>query len=669
MLFVNLRGIPCFFHIMRTFLLAAAISATAFFPAKAQTEPLTGRVIGTELSVDYSTGNPSTTVNTKDNVFDGDISTFFASYGRSYTWVGLDLGERHVITKIAYAPRNGSAARMQLGVFEGANSPDFTDAMPLYMIKDVPQEGKLTTKYPRVSKGFRYVRYVGPDNVRCNVAELKFYGKKGEGNDSRFYSATNLPLVVIHTDSAKEITSKTVYTPGIIHVISNSGSSILTDSLGIRGRGNGSWVFPKKPYKLKLAHKARLLGMPAKAKKWTLINNYGDKTLMRNLLAFRISEMMGMDYTPAGRMVDVMFNGEYKGTYQLCDQIEVRKNRVDITEMDAGDNSGSELTGGYLVEIDAYADQEKKWFTTKDYALPVSLKYPDEDDITGTQFSYLQTAFNRMVSRVASASYNNPVMGFRRYLDEDSFLRRFLVEELAANVDAWWSVHMYKDRDSTRWRTGPVWDFDLAFENDIRVHPVVGNPDFLFLSPNTTSAGNMRDFVARVTGVEGARLRKLWSDARNNGGLTLENLNLFLDSMQTEVYESQKLNFVRWPIMNQIVNQNYQITGSYEGEMQVVRDFLAYRIPWMDNKVGLIPVGIEQPEMGNAETSITAADGGIEIASLQSGDRVSVYDMSGMEAARAEATGTSVSLALAKGIYIVRIISGGNTVSKKIMVR
>ncbi len=654
---------------MRIFLLAAAISATAVFSASAQTEPLTGRVIGTELSVDYSTGNPSTTVNTKDNVFDGDLSTFFASYERSYTWVGLDLGEKHVITKIAYAPRSGSAARMQLGVFEGANSPDFTDAMPLYMIKDVPDEGKLTTKYPRVSKGFRYVRYVGPNNVRCNVAELKFYGRKGEGSDSRFYSATNLPLVVIHTDSAKEITSKTVYTPGIIHVISNSGSSIFTDSLDIRGRGNGSWVFPKKPYKLKLAHKARLLGMPAKAKKWTLINNYGDKTLVRNLLAFRISEMMGMDYTPAGRMVDVMFNGEYKGTYQLCDQIEVRKNRVDVTEMDAGDNSGSELTGGYLVEIDAYAGEEKKWFTTKDYELPVSLKYPDEDDITDTQFNYLQTAFNRMVSRVASAAYNNPVMGFRRYLDEDSFLRRFLVEELAANVDAWWSVHMYKDRDSTRWRTGPVWDFDLAFENDIRVHPVAGNPDFLFLSPNTTSAGNMRDFVARVTGVEGARMRKLWSDARNNGGLTLENLNLFLDSMQTEVYESQKLNFVRWPIMNQIVNQNYQITGSYEGEMQVVRDFLAYRIPWMDDKVGLIPVGIEQVEMRNAETRINAADGGIEIATLQRGDRVSVYDMSGMEAASAEGTGGSVRLALAKGIYIVRITSGDNTVSKKIMVR
>ena len=274
-----------------------------------------------------------------------------------------------------------------------------------------------------------------------------------------------------------------------------------------------------------------------------------------------------------------------------------------------------------------------------------------------------------MVSRVASPSYNNPVMGFRRYLDENSFLRRFLVEELAANVDAWWSVHMYKDRDSTRFHTGPVWDFDLAFENDIRVHPVAGNPEFLFLSPNTTSAGNMRDFVAKVIGVEGTRMRKLWSDARNNGGLTLENLNLFLDSMQTQVYESQKLNFVRWPIMNQIVNQNYQITGSYEGEMKVVRDFLEYRLAWMDNKVGLIPVGIEGIKTRNAGADIVAADGGIEINGLKSGEKISIYDMSGMETVSATAESANFRINLTKGLYIVRIVSGNDVTNKKIMVR
>lgn len=649
---------------MKKLLTTLALLALPFVSSLAQSTPLKGTVIGSPLSVDYSTGNSSTTVNTAACAFDNDLSTFFASYERSYTWVGLDLGEKHVITKIAYASRKGCAERMLLGVFEGANNPDFTDAVPLYMIKDVPKDNALTVKYPRVSRGFRYVRYVGPNNARCNIAELKFYGTRGEGNESRFYTPTNLPLVVIHTDSAKPITSKTVYTPGIISVAWDGGKEFYGDSLEVRGRGNGSWIFPKKPLKLKLAHKKKLLGMPAKARKWTLINNYGDKTLVRNMLAFKISELMGMEYTPAARLVDVMFNGEYQGTYQLCDQIEVRKNRVNVTEMTPGDNNQPEITGGYLVEIDAYAGEEKAWFTSKDYELPVSLKYPDEDDVTSEQFDYIKTSFNRMANRVAHPLYNDPVMGFRRYLDEDSFLKRFLIEELAANVDAWWSVHMYKDRDSTKFHTGPVWDFDLAFENDIRIHPVSAFNDFIYLNGNTTSAGRMRDFVTRVIGVEGDRLKKLWSHARNERGLTLDTLNAFLDSMQNEVYESQKLNFTRWPVMNQIVNQNYQVTGSYEGEMKVVRDFLAWRIPWLDEKVGLTPVGIGETLAEGMKINVT--EGGINASGKM---HVEVFDISGSVAARTYCDAGELHIPLAKGVYIVKATDGKNTLRQKIMIR
>ena len=654
---------------MRQLLPALAILFLMPLSLKAQTEPLTGRIIGSTYSVDYTTGNPSTTINTKESVFDDNLSTFFASYDRSYTWVGLDLGEKHVITKIAYAPRNGSAARMQLGVFEGANSPDFTDAVPIYMIKDVPQEGKLTTKYPRVTKGFRYVRYVGPNNVRCNVAELKFYGKKGEGNDNRFYSATNLPLVVIHTDSAKEITSKTIYTPGIIHVISDEGSSIFTDSLDIRGRGNGSWIFPKKPYKLKLAHKARLLGMPAKAKKWTLINNYGDKTLVRNLLAFRISEIMGMEYTPAGRMVDVMFNGEYKGTYQLCDQIEVRKNRVGITEMAPVDIAEPNLSGGYLLEVDAYADQEKSHFTTSSsaYSLPVTIKSPDEDDIVPQQFNYIKDYFGKMATRLAGNLYLNAKYGYRNFLDPESFLKHFLVGELSGNTDTYWSVYMYKDRDSTRFRTGPVWDFDLAFENDSRTHPISDINTFLYASSKSSCAGNMRGFVGRVIGAERKLLQTIWSKARYDRGLDLDNLNLIIDSLENELKESQNLNFIRWPIMNQIVHQEYQCAGSFENEVQVIRDYLSYRMPWMDKMVGLTPVGIDDNKV--SEGSITPVDGGMRISGFAREAEITVYDVSGMTVARTIVSRSETTINLAPGVYIVKAVSDGVTLKNKIVVR
>ncbi len=627
--------------------------------ACAQSAELKGTAIGSAQS-SYASGDASV-------AFDGDLSTFYASDVRSNTYAGLDLGEKHIITKVGFASRAGWAGRMLLGVFEGANSPDFTDAVPLYMIKETPEDNVMTYADVDVSRGFRYVRYVGPNDVRCNVAELKFYGYKGEGDDTKLYTPTNLPLIVIHTDSAKAITSKEEYVDGIISVVSDGGTSVYSDSLGIRGRGNASWGFPKKPYKLKLANKKKLLGMPAKAKKWTLINNYGDKTLIRNVLAFHLSECMGMAYTPAVRLVDVMLNGEYQGTYQLCDQIEVKKNRVDITEMTPEDNAVPNLTGGYLVEIDAYASQEKNMFNVSTYSLPVTIKSPDEDDITTQQYNYIKKTFGQMVARVASSLYLNPSVGFHKYLDKESFMKHFLVGELSGNTDTYWSVYMYKDRDSTKFYTGPVWDFDLAFENDARTHPLSGINSFLYASTKSSAAGDMRSFVNRVINSDKTLLKYIWSEARNLHGITVDELNSYLDSLQTTVYESQKLNFTRWPIMNSLVHQNYQITGSYEGEMQTIRDYLAWRIPWLDEMIGLIPVGIEN--LGIAEGDIEATDGGITISGITSTATVNVYDISGMQVASQEISRGETHISLAPGIYIVKATSGSETLKKKVIVK
>ena len=101
-------------------------------------ENLSGTVIGTLESVDYSNGQQSTTVNSREKAFDGDSNTFFASYERNYTWTGLDLGSPHIITKVGWMPRNDGLGpkRVQLGVFEGANREDFMDALPLYIITE-----------------------------------------------------------------------------------------------------------------------------------------------------------------------------------------------------------------------------------------------------------------------------------------------------------------------------------------------------------------------------------------------------------------------------------------------------------------------------------------------------------------------------------------------------
>ena len=428
--------------------------------------PLTGTVIGTQYSVNYNTGKSSTTVNTKKMVFDGDFNTYFASYDRSGTWVGLDLGTPHVITRVGYAPRPTQEGRVQLAVLEGANQADFSDALPIGIIRERGVSGTMQYLDISCSRGFRYVRYVGPADARCNLAELAFFGKEGEGDDSHLCQLTNLPTVVINTQNAQAITSRHEYIPSNVYIISGDGTQLLNGAqTEIRGRGNASWGFPKKPYKIKFAEKQHVLDSPSKDKKWTLINNYGDKTLMRNILAYEVSRRVGLEYTPFCTPVDVILNGEYEGCYQLCDQVEVGVGRVPAKD-------------GYLIEIDAYAYSEDLYFYSGK-GIPVTIKHPDDDKITPEQTAFIQDYFGKMEKAVFSSAYRNPTTGYRAYLDLDSFLRNFIVGEFCGNTDTYWSVNMYKDGADGPLFTGPVWDYDLAFENDNRTYPINNLQDYI----------------------------------------------------------------------------------------------------------------------------------------------------------------------------------------------
>ena len=537
---------------------------------------LKGTVIGTTECVNYQNNAKTTTINTRENAFDGDLNTFFASWDRSYTWTGLDLGEAHVITRVGWSPRNDGLGeqRVLLGVFEGANREDFMDALPLYVI---PEKGKIgTMSYADVpcSRGFRYVRYIGPADARCNIAELEFYGHPGTGDDSRFYQVTNLPTVYIHTLNDEIPYDKEHQIVSQLTIISDDGTKLLSEPGTTRERGNASRDFPKKPWRIKFDTKQNVLDAPAKAKKWTLINNYGDKTLMRNLLAFELSKRMGMTYTPYGTAVDVLLNGEYKGCYQLCDQVTINKNRVNITEMTPEDNQGSALTGGYLIEVDAYANKEKSWFNSNK-GNPVTIKSPDEDEITANQKQYIRNFFNMMENQWST------------YLDVNSFLRHFLVGELSGNTDTYWSVFMYKDRDEDLLHVGPVWDFDLAFNNDQRIYPVNNKSDYIYRSGGSC-AGQMRNFVDNIVVRDAAAKRQMlaiWDEARQSG-LTEENMIAYIDRLEADLQQSQRLNFLRWPILNQRVHQNPPTKGSFQAEVEVLRTYMKERFVWMDKKLG-----------------------------------------------------------------------------------
>ena len=586
----------------KTFFLIILMAITSM--VFAEDSVLKGQPMGSP-SVDYSTGAVSITVNQPSFAFDGDLSTFYASYDRSYTWVGLDLGKPHVITRVGWSPRNDGVGpdRVKLAVIEGANRSDFMDAFPLYIITEKGIIGQMHYADIACSRGVRYVRYVGPNNARCNIAELAFFGHESAGDDSYLPTLSGLPMVIIQTKDAVEPYDKVNDIESYVQIIGIDGEYVI-DSATTRLRGNASTQFPKKPYRIKFESKQKPLDAPAKAKKWTLINNYGDKTLMRNLLAFRISQLFGMQYTPYGQAVDVILNGEYKGCYQLCDQIEVNKNRVNIDEMETTDISGENLTGGYLWEIDAYANEEISWFNSN-HNIPVTIKSPDEDDITPEQSKYVEDFFNAMEADAFGSQYADATNGWRRLLDAETFLKHFLIGEFSGNTDTYWSVYQYKKRGENKIYTGPVWDFDIAFDNDYRTYPVNNKSDYVYRSGGS-SAGNMKSLVDRILLLDPntlAEVKTLWGDARENG-LNEDYLCAWIDSMAIEMDRSQQLNFMRWNILNSKEHMNPVARGSYASEVAYLKEYITKRIEWMDKKLGYVHTDVENVTSDATQVSV-----------------------------------------------------------------
>lgn len=554
----------------------------------AQEQKLTGELLGTAANNGYAL----------ENIVDGDLNTSFyalrenESYSRP--WAGFDLGKAHVISKIGIAPSKESKSCSRLAVFQGANQADFIDAMPIAM---VPAQGLTPGEMyyidVNVSRGFRYVRMVAAGGAQMNVAELEFYGTEGEGDDSHFFQVTHLPTIAFNTPGMEEIKSKDDKHPGsTIYVISDNGTTFLTDTkCQMKGRGNGSWQMDKKPFQIKFDKKQQILSdAPSKAKKWTLINNHGDKTLMRNRVAFDMSREIWMEYTPYCRFVDVIYNGEYEGCYQLCDQMEVREGRVDITEMAPEDVNGLALTGGYFIEIDAYADQEKSWFNAH-HNIPVTIKSPDEDEIVEAQSRYIEDYFNKMVDAVYASDFTDPETGYRKYLDLDSFLRYFICGELTGNTDTYWSTYMYKERGSDKFVTGPIWDQDLAFNNDSRTFDVNGKSDFIY--NYGSHAGDMRAFVTRIVKNDAGarrRLSEIWSTLRKHENFNADYFNGKIDEYAADLDASQKLNFLRWPILDQWVHMNPRPLYTYQAEVSAVKNYITSRFKKLDTLIGIVDV-------------------------------------------------------------------------------
>jgi hypothetical protein len=614
-----------------------------------------------------------------EKAFDGDFSTHYASPSskRSNAYVGLDLGDPYVITKVAYAACSDHPGgdRIQLGYFEGANREDFMDGVPLLLITDKSASGVLTEQEINNSRGFRYLRYYGPHDSRCHIAELEFYGYKSIGDDSQLTQISNIPDVIIHTENGEEWAhnEKEVYRQGAISFIYNNGKSIQYFNTEMRGRGNASWGFEKKPYRIKLEKKQRVMDFPAEARNWTLISNEGDKTLIRNLLAFDLSKRFDMPYTPAGRLVNVFLNGEYKGCYQLCDHIDVRENRVNVVEMKENDVAGDALTGGYLIELDAYAGDagqemfNKSWFYTY-RSTPVTIKSPDDDNITPEQFQYIKNYTDKWQRSILSSDYKDPITGYRSIMDTETFLRHFLVGEFTGNTDTYWSVYMYKQRQDPLFYFGPCWDFDLAYVNDERIEGLITNPNRMeWVYTRGSSASGVNTLVNRLLEDEDLKkeLKQIWADYRNKGIITESELLQTVDDYVDEIYDSQELNFIRWKYRNLYRHMMRGRNSTYEGDIDIVKNYIINRLAWMDNMLDYTFDSSKVKNQQPLNIMAVVSKGMLHIKSFWGS--YEIYNMMGQVYRKGKISGNT-SLELPSGMYLLRLIAGEYVTKQKLFV-
>jgi hypothetical protein len=381
-----------------------------------------------------------------------------------------------------------------------------------------------------------------------------------------------LPVLRITTDNSAPIVSREVYINAQMSLVSNvAGMSAVNGGLQIRGRGNSTWdIHPKKPYRLKLTDKQSLLGMPS-SRDWVLLANHSDKTLLRNAAALDLGTRIGLAWSPRSAFVEVYLNNRYDGVYQLVENIKVTKDRVNIDELAETDVGADVITGGYLLEVDFREDGHTMHSSIDD--LPIVFQSPEEP--VPAQQAYIEGYINELETVLHSTGFADPATGYAAYIDVDSFVRWYLVNELFRNVDAnmWSSCWMYKPRGGKLFM-GPLWDFDLAAGN--ANYSDAFKPDGWHIRNAPWFSRLFEDpaFVARV--------KVAWNEMKADG---LPVMFQAITARSAILQQPQLNNFQRWPILETYVWPNYRIPGSYAGEIEYLNVWLTARVAWMDLQI------------------------------------------------------------------------------------
>lgn len=441
-------------------------------------------------------------------------------------------------------------------------------------------------------------------------------------NSAVTFTSSNLPIVVINTNG-QEIPDAYKITADMGIIYNGEGvRNYITDpfnnyngKIGIEIRGSTSQQFPKKQYAVETRDAlgndldVSLLGFPAESD-WVLFAPYNDKSLMRDVLAYRIASDMGR-YASRSKFCEVVLNGDYVGVYVLLEKIKRDANRVNIKKLEAPDTSGTALTGGYIIKIDKTdGEGNDGWysnylpFAQRTNKIFYQYHYPKPEDIVAQQKAYIQNkifAFETIM--YYSSNIADPATGYPKYLDTDSYVDFMLVNEVVKNVDGYrLSTYLYKNRDDINPKifAGPVWDFNLAFGNaDYYEGWKTDGWQIKFL----TDYQNIPEWEGFLTPFWWRKLyddtnfrNKVyarWQNLKSNS-LTTNKIISYVDSLVTLLDEAKTRNFERWPVLGQYVWPNPFVGNTYQEEIDYLKNWIVNRITWLDQNMIGEPTNVDE---------------------------------------------------------------------------
>lgn len=430
---------------------------------------------------------------------------------------------------------------------------------------------------------------------------------KAENGDENTYRVsfncpqinTELPVIRIHIPVSSITDKKTYrktkfdsYRPG-----SDEGRWTASDAeIEIRGRGNSTWGLPKKPYRIKFPEKFSPIGLNhAKAKSWVLLAHDMDKSMLRNHLGFELSRILfsssekyhdaaALDFTPCSQMVNVYSGDNYHGVYQMSDQMEVAKGRIDLDKLVAADGSDPvKITGGHLIETNIHHDEPYPVSFTSSKGIYMDHKYPKDDDMDISQYKYIEDFIRKAEAALYSSNFTDPVNGWRKWFDEKTLADFIIVKEFAGDMDGYTSTYFYKRRGVDKIFFGPVWDLDKGWNNDKRTPhgntltqlmiyggfymPPYINPDWFH---RFWQDAEFRQFVGRRWASKKEQLKsKVLSE---------------LDEKPKQMRKAIAANFSVWDFYYQYSDEANMPARTYELEIQRMKDLTVQRAALLDAK-------------------------------------------------------------------------------------